>query len=163
MFPAKLPRLPPIMEIEVFIKTLPEVNPIAQSLYKMAPIELAELKNQLQELLDKGFIRLSNSPWRALVLFVKKKDGTFRLCIDYHYRDDDFFAFHAPPFPEFGGTTGRGGKLRDCFIIIKITNIIIRSRHLVLRSLGTYWSARVLDKETCARGRRITPSAPYLR
>ena len=49
----------------------------------MAHIELAELKIQLQELLDKDFIRPSNSPWKALVLFVKKKDGTFRLCIDY--------------------------------------------------------------------------------
>ena len=49
----------------------------------MAPVELAELKVQLQELLDKGFIRPSNSHWGALVLFVKKKDGTFRLCIDY--------------------------------------------------------------------------------
>jgi hypothetical protein len=49
----------------------------------MAHIELAELKIQLQELLDKEFIRPSNSPWKALVLFVKKKDGTFRLCIDY--------------------------------------------------------------------------------
>ena len=50
----------------------------------MAHIELAELKIQLQELLDKEFIRPSNSPWKAPVLFVKKKDGTFRLCIDYH-------------------------------------------------------------------------------
>jgi hypothetical protein len=49
----------------------------------MAPMELAGLKVQLQELLDKGFIRPSNSPWGALVLFVKKKDGTLRLCIDY--------------------------------------------------------------------------------
>jgi hypothetical protein len=49
----------------------------------MAPMELAELKVQLQELLDKGFIRPSNSPWGAPVLFVKKKDGTLRLCIDY--------------------------------------------------------------------------------
>lgn len=49
----------------------------------MAPAELKELKTQLQELLDKGFIRPSTSPWGAPVLFVKKKDGTLRLCIDY--------------------------------------------------------------------------------
>jgi hypothetical protein len=84
VFPEELPGLPPIREIKVSIETLPGVNPIAQSLYRMAPIELAELNIQLQELLDKGFIRPSNSPWGALVLFVKKKDGTFRLCIDYH-------------------------------------------------------------------------------
>ena len=50
--------------------------------YRMAPAELKELKEQLQELLDKGFIRPSTSPWGAPVLFVKKKDGTLRLCID---------------------------------------------------------------------------------
>ena len=49
----------------------------------MAPAELKELKDQLQELLDSGFIRPSTSPWGAPVLFVKKKDGSFRLCIDY--------------------------------------------------------------------------------
>jgi hypothetical protein len=82
VFLKELPGLPPIKEIEVSIETLPGVNPIAQSLYRMAPIELVELKIQLQELLEKGFIRPSNSLWGAPVLFVKKKDGTFRLCID---------------------------------------------------------------------------------
>ena len=61
-------------EIEVSIETIPGVSPIAQSPYRMAPMELAELKVQLQELLDKGSIRPSNSPWGAPVLFVKKKD-----------------------------------------------------------------------------------------
>jgi len=82
-FPEDLPGLPPVREIEVSIETIPGVSPIAQSPYRMAPMELAELKVQLQELLDKGFIRPSNSPWGAPVLFVKKKDGTLRLCIDY--------------------------------------------------------------------------------
>ena len=58
-------------------------TPISKAPYQMAPIELKELKVQLQELLDKGFIRPSYSPWGAPVLFVKKKDGTLRLCIDY--------------------------------------------------------------------------------
>jgi len=83
VFPEELPELPPVREIEVFIETILGVSPIAQSPYRMTPIELAELKFQLQELLDKGFIRPSNSPLGALVLFVKKKDGTLRLCIDY--------------------------------------------------------------------------------
>jgi len=65
VFPEELPRLPPIREIEVSIETLPGVSPIAQSPYRMAPIKPAELKIQLQELLDKGFIRPSNSPWGA--------------------------------------------------------------------------------------------------
>jgi len=84
VFPEELPGLPPVREIEVSIETILGVSPIAQSPYRMTPMELAELKVQLQEILDKGFIQLSNSPWGALVLCVKKKDGTLRLCIDYH-------------------------------------------------------------------------------
>jgi hypothetical protein len=77
VFPEELPGLPPIKEIEVSIKTLPRVNAIAQSPYRMTLIELVELKIQLQEWLDKGFLQPSNSSWGALVLFVKNKDGTF--------------------------------------------------------------------------------------
>ena len=65
------------------IDTFPGVPPISQQPYQMAPAKLNELKTQLQELLDKGFIRPSNSPWGAPVLFVRKKDGIHRLCIDY--------------------------------------------------------------------------------
>jgi hypothetical protein len=83
VFQEELPGLPPVREIEVSIETIPGVSPIARSPYRMATMELAELKVQLQELLDKGFIRPSNSLWGAPVLFVKKKDGTLRLCIDY--------------------------------------------------------------------------------
>jgi hypothetical protein len=83
-FSEELPGLPPEREVEVTIDIFPGVSPIAQPPYRMAPKELDELKIQLQELLDKGFIRSSNSPWGAPVLFVKKKDGTLRLCIDYH-------------------------------------------------------------------------------
>ena len=84
MFPKELPRLPPMREIEVSIEILPGVNLITQSPYRMALTKLAKLKILLQELLDKGFIRPSNSPWGAPMLFVKKKDGTFRLYINYH-------------------------------------------------------------------------------
>ena len=62
---------------------MPGVAPISIPPYHMAPVELQELKKQLQELLDKGYIRPSVSPWGAPVLFVKKKDGTLQLCIDY--------------------------------------------------------------------------------
>ena len=64
------------MEVEVSIDVLPGTTPVAQPPYRMAPAELAELKIQLQELVDKGFIRPSNSLLRAPILFVKKKDGT---------------------------------------------------------------------------------------
>jgi len=68
----------------VFIDTFPRVSSIAQQSYRMAPVELNELKTQLQKLLDKRFIRPMNSLWGASVLFVRKKDETHRLCIDYH-------------------------------------------------------------------------------
>ncbi|KAL0544325.1 hypothetical protein IC582_019438 [Cucumis melo] len=83
VFPEELPRLPPHREVEFAIELEPGTVPISRAPYRMAPAELKELKVQLQELLDKGFIRPSVSPWGAPVLFVKKKDGSMRLCIDY--------------------------------------------------------------------------------
>jgi len=83
VFSEELLGLPLVREIKVSIKTITRVSPIARSPYRMAPMELAELKVELQELLDKGFIRPRNLPWGASVLFVKKKDGTLHFCIDY--------------------------------------------------------------------------------
>ncbi|KAA0065812.1 ty3-gypsy retrotransposon protein [Cucumis melo var. makuwa] len=83
VFPEELQGLPPHREIEFAIELEPGTVPISRAPYRMAPAELKELKVQLQELLDKSFIRPSVSPWGAPVLFVKKKDGSMRLCIDY--------------------------------------------------------------------------------
>ncbi|KAL4021073.1 hypothetical protein IC575_019862 [Cucumis melo] len=83
VFPEELPGLPPHREVEFAIELEPGTVPISRAPYRMAPAELKELKVQLQELLDKGFIRPSVSPWGAPVLFVKKKDGSMRQCIDY--------------------------------------------------------------------------------
>ena len=83
VFPYELPCLPPHRDIEFCIDVVSDSALISMPPYRMAPGELKELKEQLQELLDKGFIRPSISPWGAPVLFVKKKDGTLRLCIDY--------------------------------------------------------------------------------
>ncbi|KAK1427869.1 hypothetical protein QVD17_16567 [Tagetes erecta] len=83
VFPEDLPGIPPPRQVEFRIDLVPGAAPIAKSPYRLAPSELQELSDQLQELLDKGFIRPSFSPWGAPVLFVKKKDGTFRMCIDY--------------------------------------------------------------------------------
>ncbi|KAD4586602.1 hypothetical protein E3N88_24203 [Mikania micrantha] len=83
VFPEDLPGLPPPRQVEFRIDLVPGAAPIARAPYRLAPSEMQELSNQLQELLDKGFIRPSFSPWGAPVLFVKKKDGTFRMCIDY--------------------------------------------------------------------------------
>ncbi|KAL5787294.1 hypothetical protein ACOSP7_004243 [Xanthoceras sorbifolium] len=83
VFPEELPGLPPQREVEFVIDVVLGTSPVSIAPYRMAPVELKELKIQLQELLDKGFIRPSVSPWGAPVLFVKKKDGSLRLCIDY--------------------------------------------------------------------------------
>ncbi|GJZ37627.1 putative reverse transcriptase domain-containing protein [Tanacetum coccineum] len=83
VFPEDLLDLPPIRQIESQIHLIPRVTPVAQVPYRLAPSEMQELFDQLQELADQGFIRPSTSPWGAPVLFVKKKDGSFRMCIDY--------------------------------------------------------------------------------
>ena len=83
VFPEDLLGLPPDREGEFVIDLVLGTAPISKPPYIMAPLELEELKKQIQELLDKGFIRPSVSPWGAPVLLVKKKDGTLRLCIDY--------------------------------------------------------------------------------
>ncbi|CAN6462677.1 unnamed protein product [Victoria cruziana] len=83
VFPDELPGLPPARELEFTIELILGTHPISKAPYRMAPAELAELKRQLQELIDRGFIRPSVSPWGASVLFVKKKDGSMHLCMDY--------------------------------------------------------------------------------
>ncbi|GJV21816.1 putative reverse transcriptase domain-containing protein [Tanacetum coccineum] len=82
VFLKDLPGLPPVCQVEFQIDLIPRTEPVAQEPYRLAPSEMQELSNQLQELLDRGFIRPSTSPWGAPVLFVKKKDGSFRMCID---------------------------------------------------------------------------------
>nr|GEZ63874.1 putative reverse transcriptase domain-containing protein [Tanacetum cinerariifolium] len=72
------------LKVISYIKALPEAATVARAPYRLAPYEMKELSIQLQELLEKGFIHPSSSPWGAPVLFVKKKDGSFRMCIDYH-------------------------------------------------------------------------------
>ena len=104
VFPNELPGLPPQRVVDFGIKLHPGPSPISMTPHRMTTVELQELRVQLQELLDKGFIRPSTSPWGAPVLFAKKKDKTLRLCIDYRQlnqvtiknryplaRIDDFF------------------------------------------------------------------------
>ncbi|KAL8097604.1 hypothetical protein AgCh_030656 [Apium graveolens] len=83
VFPQDLPGLPPDRVIEFAIELAPGTAPVSKAPYRLAPLEMKELVIQLQELLDKGMMRPSVSPWGAPVLFVKKKDGSMRLCIDY--------------------------------------------------------------------------------
>ncbi|GJT88050.1 putative reverse transcriptase domain-containing protein [Tanacetum coccineum] len=83
VFPEDLPGLPHTRQVEFHIDLVPGAAPVARAPYRLAPSEMKELADQLQELSDKGFIRPSSSPWGAPVLFVKKKDGSLRMCIDY--------------------------------------------------------------------------------
>ncbi|GJT83691.1 putative reverse transcriptase domain-containing protein [Tanacetum coccineum] len=83
LFPKDLSGLPLTRQVEFQIDLVPGAAPVARAPYRLAPSEMKELSEQLKELSDKGFIRPSSSPWGAPVLFVKKKDGSFRMCIDY--------------------------------------------------------------------------------
>jgi hypothetical protein len=83
VFPEDLPGLPPERDVEFVIELKPGTTPISRRSYRMPPNELAELKTQLQDLLEKGFIRPSSSPWGCPAIFVKKKDQTLRMCVDY--------------------------------------------------------------------------------
>nr|GEX84613.1 putative reverse transcriptase domain-containing protein [Tanacetum cinerariifolium] len=83
VFPEDLPGLPSVRQVEFQIDLIPRAAPVARTPYRLAPSEIQELSNQLQELADRGFIRPSTSPCGTPVLFVKKKDGSFKMCIDY--------------------------------------------------------------------------------
>ncbi|GKF65841.1 hypothetical protein Tco_0192358, partial [Tanacetum coccineum] len=83
VFPEDFPGLPPTRQVEFQIDLIPGAAPVARAPYRLAPSEMKELLEQLKELSDKGFIRPSSSLWGASVLFVKKKDGSFQMCIDY--------------------------------------------------------------------------------
>jgi hypothetical protein len=83
VFPKDLPGLPPERDVEFVIELKPGIAPISRRSYRMPPNELTELKTQLQDLLEKGFIRPSSTPWGCPAIFVKKKDQTLRMCVDY--------------------------------------------------------------------------------
>ena len=83
VFLEELPGMPPDREVEFVIELMPGTAPISKCPYRMPPNELKELKEQLKILLDKGFIRPSSSPWGYPALFVKKKDDSLRMCVDY--------------------------------------------------------------------------------
>ncbi|GKE18365.1 putative reverse transcriptase domain-containing protein [Tanacetum coccineum] len=83
VFPEELPGLPPTCQVEFHIELIPGAAPVARAPYHLASAEMKELAEQLKELSDKGFIRPSSSLWGAPILFVKKIDGSFQMCIDY--------------------------------------------------------------------------------
>ncbi|GJR74125.1 putative nucleotidyltransferase, ribonuclease H [Tanacetum coccineum] len=159
VFPEDLPGLPPVRQVEFQIDLIPGVAPVARAPYRLAPLEMQELSDQLQELADRGFIRPSTSPWGAPVLFVKKKDGSFMMCLSvskidlrsgYHQlrvRDADIlktafrtrykhYEFQVMPF----GLTNAPAVFMDLmnrvckpyldkFVIVFIDDILIYSRN----------------------------------
>jgi hypothetical protein len=88
VFPEELLGMPPDREVEFVIDLLPGTVPISKRLYRMSSEELKELKKQLTELQEAGYIRPSSSPWGAPVLFVQKKNGSQRMCVDYRSLND---------------------------------------------------------------------------
>ncbi|GJV56666.1 putative reverse transcriptase domain-containing protein [Tanacetum coccineum] len=118
--------LPPIREIKFRIELTPGAIPIAKSPYHLTPSELEELSGQLKELQDKGFIRPSSSPWGAPVLFVKKKDGSFRMCIDYRELNK-LTVKNRYPLPRIDDLFDQLPYL-DKFMIVFIEDILIYSK-----------------------------------
>nr|GEU57472.1 putative reverse transcriptase domain-containing protein [Tanacetum cinerariifolium] len=120
-----LPSLPPAQTVEFQIDLIPRAAPVARAPYRLAPSKMKELSKQLQEFSEKGFIRPSSSPWEAPVLFVRKKDGSFRMCIDYRHAirtDKRTCGIHGP---HERGVQALLGK----FVIIFIDDILIYSKN----------------------------------
>ncbi|GKF49690.1 hypothetical protein Tco_0142941, partial [Tanacetum coccineum] len=94
VFPEDLPGLPLVRQVEFQIDLIPGATPIARAPYRLAPSEMQELSDELQELADRGFIRPSTSPWGAPILFVKKKDESFRMCSSVYSKIDLRSGYH---------------------------------------------------------------------
>ncbi|XP_071933149.1 uncharacterized protein [Coffea arabica] len=133
VFPEELKTLPPDREVEFKIDLVPGTAPISKTPYRMAPAEMKELKIQLQDLLEKGFVKESDSPWGAPVLFVKKKDGSLRLCIDYRELNE-FTIKNKYPLPLIDSLFDQlqGSrvfkKYLDQFVVVFIDDILIYSK-----------------------------------
>ncbi|GJV46064.1 putative reverse transcriptase domain-containing protein [Tanacetum coccineum] len=106
VFLEELPGLPPTRQVEFQIDLVPGAAPVARAPYRLVPSEMQELSAQLQELSDKGYIRPSSSPWGAPVLFVKNKDGSFRMCIDYRELNK-FIVKNRYPLPRIDNLFGQ--------------------------------------------------------
>ncbi|KAG6503272.1 hypothetical protein ZIOFF_035583 [Zingiber officinale] len=145
----ELPGLPPRRPVEFAIELIPRTAPTSKAPYRMAPKELNELKVQLQELLDRGFIRPSVSPWGSPVLFVKKKDGTMRLCIDYRQLNA-VTVRNKYPLPQIEDLFDQLKEYMDRFVIVFIDDILVLSLE---RASGVLAILEILDD--IYRGHRL--------
>ncbi|GJY95214.1 putative reverse transcriptase domain-containing protein [Tanacetum coccineum] len=125
VFPEELPRLLPPRQVEFRIDLVPGAAPVARAPYRLASSEMRELSIQLKELLEKGFIHPSSSQWGAPVLFVKKKDGSFRMCIDYR---DVYSKIDYVPASVYGLFATVKQAYLDKFVIVFIDDILVYSR-----------------------------------
>ena len=110
-FPEELTNLPPKRELVHEIELIPRAQPIANAPHTMSPFKSLELKNYLNQLLEQGFIKPSVSPWGASILFQKKKDGTFCLCIDFRGLNQCTIK-NKYPLPRIGELLDRLGKAK---------------------------------------------------
>jgi hypothetical protein len=99
IFPDKLPEMPPYREVEFVIDLLLETAPNSKRSYRMSVEELKELKKQLMELQEAGYIRPNSSPWGATIMFVQKKDGSQWMCVDYRSLNDVIVKEQVPVTP----------------------------------------------------------------
>nr|GEY97280.1 putative reverse transcriptase domain, ribonuclease H-like domain protein [Tanacetum cinerariifolium] len=147
VFTEDLSGIPPTRQVEFQIDLVPSAAPVARAPYRLAPYEMKELSDQLKELADKGFIRPSSSPWGAPVLFVKKKDGSFQMCIDYrelnkltvknHYslpRIDDLFdqLQGSSVYPKINLRSGSEDFIVYCDASIKGLGVVLMQREKVI-------------------------------
>jgi hypothetical protein len=116
VFPEELPGIPPKRKVEFVIELIPGTAPISKRAYRVSGPELVELKKQIDELLEKGYIRPSTSPWAVPVLFVEKKDGTKTMCIDYRSLNE-VTVKNKYPLPRIEGLFD---QLRGASVFLKI-------------------------------------------
>jgi hypothetical protein len=116
VFPEELPGIPPKRKVEFVIDLIPGTSPISKRAYRVSGPELVELKKQIDELLEKGYIRPSTSPWAVPVLFVEKKDGTKTMCIDYRSLNE-VTVKNKYPLPRIEGLFD---QLRGASVFLKI-------------------------------------------
>ncbi|GJS71109.1 putative reverse transcriptase domain-containing protein [Tanacetum coccineum] len=147
VFPKDLLSLPPTRQVEFQIDLVPGAAPVARAPYRLAPSEMKELSEQLKELSDKGFIRPSSSPWGAPVLFVKKKDGSFRMCIDY--QELNKLTFLSDYDCDIRYHPGKANVVADA-LSRKEREPPLRVRALVM-TIGLNLPKQILDAQTEAR------------
>nr|GEX10005.1 splicing factor SF3a60 homolog [Tanacetum cinerariifolium] len=136
VFPEDLPGIPPTRQVEFQIDLIPGAAHVARAPYRLALSEMKELSDQLKELSDKGFIRPSSSPWGAPVLFIKKKDGSFWMCIDYQELNKLTVKNHYPR-----------PRIDDLLVQLQVMPFGLTNAHAVFMDLMNRFLGHVIDSQ----------------